>query len=308
MGDCMYILYKGDIRIIWGDESKGQFVERSSGFSFGADALLDDAKRSATVVAISECDTLVILKRDFDKVIKDSEKIQKLETFKYLKNMDYFKSWTYEHLHAFNEKLKPLVFKPDDKVYSQGENSNMLYIVFKGTLIMESLLDLDLYYKYPKGKNKWMATKMTRRVKSKIKEMHEGEFFGHEDYIDNRLRTATVYSYHESKVFYINISENNFLMGPEKIKQLKLAFPSVDFQQIGQNIIESFEMIKRYSNSFFSALNLNYVPYSNRDSFQGDNRVKKLRPWLNRAKKNQTSTSSYLVKIKAQNKSKLFLL
>lgn len=153
-GDCMYILYKGDIRIIWGDESKGQYVEKSSGFSFGADALLDDAKRSATVVATGECEALVVLKPDFEKVIKDAEKLQKLETFKYLKSLDLFKKWTFEALLAFNEKLKPLIYKPKDKVYEQGENSNMLYIVYKGTLLMESTLDIDVFYKYPKEKNK----------------------------------------------------------------------------------------------------------------------------------------------------------
>ncbi|CAI2379280.1 unnamed protein product [Moneuplotes crassus] len=300
-GDCMYILYKGKIKIIWGDESKGQFVEKDSGFSFGADALLDDAKRSATVVATSVCDTLVVLKTDFNKCIKDTEKLQKLETFKYLKEMDFFKKWTFEDLLLFNEKLKPLQYKPDQKVYVQGENTNMIYIVFKGTLVMQSDLDLDLFYKYPGGKNKWMVTKMTRRVRSKIKELHDGDIFGHEDFILGTMRSSTVYSKHESKVFYCKTDDNDKILSKEKFNQMKNVFPPVNFQKIGQSIIESFDMIKKYSNSFLSGININYIPDSSRDNFHGDTRLKKLRPWMDRAKNSKNSISGSLVEMKNNN-------
>jgi CRP-like cAMP-binding protein len=244
----MYILYKGNIRIIWGDESKGQYIEKGSGFSFGADALLDDAKRSATVIASSECECLIVLKPDFEKVIKDAEKLQKLETFKYLKAMDFFKKWTFEDLHAFSEKLKPLVFKPKENIYEQGENSNMIYIIYKGTLMMESTLDIDLFYKYPQGKNKWMATQMTRRVKHKVKELKEGDFFGHDEFTAGTKRTSSVYSFHESKIFYINIGENASMLDDAKAKQMLEAFPPTDFELLGQTIIQNFAIKKKYNN------------------------------------------------------------
>ena len=46
---------------------------------------------------------------------------------------------------------------------------------------MESILDIDLFYKYPSQNKKWMVTQMTRRVKFKVKELQEGDFFGHDE-------------------------------------------------------------------------------------------------------------------------------
>jgi len=49
----MYILYKGTVRIIFGDESKGEFVERESGTYFGETGLQTISKRNATISAMT---------------------------------------------------------------------------------------------------------------------------------------------------------------------------------------------------------------------------------------------------------------
>lgn len=132
-----------------------------------------------------------------------------------------------------------------------------------------------------------MATQMTRRVKYKVKELKEGDFFGHDEYISGTNRKSSVYSFHESKLFYVNIGENTHLFDDIKKQQIMLAFPPTNFDLIGNTIIENFEIKRKYTNCFLSALQLNYVPDSSRDSFQGNEKVKKLRHWLNRAKNNQ---------------------
>jgi len=109
---------------------------------------------------------------------------------------------------------------------------------------METVLDIDNFYKYPQDKNtgkltskriyffgyimkvyskdtnldkvtvgksssgdqtksfshKWMATQMTRRVRYKVKELKQGDFFGHDEIIAGCKRTTTIYSKHEAKV------------------------------------------------------------------------------------------------------------
>ena len=50
-----------------------------------------------------------------------------------------------------------------------------------------------------------MVTQMTRRVKFKVKELKEGDFFGHDEIISHSTRNSRVYSLHETTVFYLNI-------------------------------------------------------------------------------------------------------
>jgi CRP-like cAMP-binding protein len=291
----MYILYKGRVRIVFGDESKGEFVEREASTFFGETGLQTISRRNATIYALADWETLILYKNDYDKAIKDAEKLQKLENFKYLKSMDYFKPWNYEDLSQFNDKLSSIVYKPNDIVYKQGDAPTQFYIVSKGVLYMETILDIDMFYKYPQGKNKWMTTQMTRRVRYKVKELKEGDFFGYDELISNSKRKTTVYSLHESRVYYMNaVLFRNFFTS-EKVEKLNKMFPSLDFNHIGQIIISNLEMKKKYSNSFLSALQVNYVPDSWRDSFYGDVKMKKLRPWLNRAKHIQLGKSKFYI-------------
>lgn len=270
----MYILYKGDVRIVFGNEDKGEYVDRESGTSFGDTGLQTISRRNASIYALTDWETLILYKVDYDRVIKDSEKLQKLENFKFLKAMSFFKDWPFEELNAFNERLASIVYKPSDKVYDQGEASNIFYIVSKGSLQMETTLDIDLFYKYPQGKKKWMVTQMTRKVKYKVKELKVGDFFGHDEIIGNTKRVTTVYSSHEARVFYMNLVVFKNFFTKDKLEKLSKAFPALDFQKIGQTIIENFEMKKKYSQCFLSAIQLNYVPDSTRDSFHGDYRIK----------------------------------
>jgi len=54
---------------------------------------------------------LILYKQDYDRVIKDAEKLQKLDNFKYLKSMQFFEAWTYEDLNEFNQMLSSIVYK-----------------------------------------------------------------------------------------------------------------------------------------------------------------------------------------------------
>lgn len=284
----MYILYKGTVDIYIGEVGAPvNIIPVDAGSTFGDTALQNNAKRGATVLAQTTCETLILYKNDYDKVIKEGRKLQKNENLKYLNKLPYFEKWRLEVLNDFNDDLESRVLKPRETLYKQGDSAVVFYIVRHGILHMESLLDVDLYYKYPQDKNKWMVTQMTKRVKYKVKELKEGDFFGHDEIIEGTDRNTTVYSLHESKVFYMNLTSFLKHFTPERVEQLKKAFPSINFTEVGQKIIENQEMKKKYANSFFSALQLNYIPHSNRDSHCIGSKIRKLRPWLERAKHNK---------------------
>jgi CRP/FNR family transcriptional regulator, cyclic AMP receptor protein len=71
-GTEMYILYKGSVDVRKktreGDDYTVVLLEASQNVFFGEMALIDDDKRSATVLALEDCVLLVITKEDFLKL------------------------------------------------------------------------------------------------------------------------------------------------------------------------------------------------------------------------------------------------
>ena len=203
--DWMYILYKGSVEIIYGDREKGEYLTKDSGYYFGDTGLQRNERRNATIKALTPCETLILFKTDYDKVIREGKRMQKMNNLKFLKTLPYFQNWDPSELNKFNNQLETIVHKPGEVLFNQGEISQIFFIVKKGWLVMESILDIDLFYKCPSSYNKWTITKMTRRVKFKVKELKEGDFFGHDEIINEWTRNSRVYSLHESQVFYMNI-------------------------------------------------------------------------------------------------------
>ena len=75
---------------------------------------------------------------------------------------------------------------------------------------------------------------MTRRVKYRIKEINEGEMFGHEEILSGTRRCCRVYALHEAKVFYLNEDLFREWFPPDKLKQLQNKFPPIDFNDVGK--------------------------------------------------------------------------
>lgn len=72
--DALYIILSGRLKVMMSD-AEGKEVILSilgSGEFFGEMGLIDDAPRSASVVAIEPCELLVIAKRDFKKCLAEN--------------------------------------------------------------------------------------------------------------------------------------------------------------------------------------------------------------------------------------------
>lgn len=68
-GDTLYILNSGSVRILRNTLSKEQFalvnLNAEANIFFGEIALIDNDRRSATVMALTDCETLVLSRKDY---------------------------------------------------------------------------------------------------------------------------------------------------------------------------------------------------------------------------------------------------
>lgn len=75
-GDKMYIVKKGAVDIYKGSGlSKTKITHLLPGAHFGEIALIDDNPRSASVVALEDCELLTISRQDFQDLLRQNESI-----------------------------------------------------------------------------------------------------------------------------------------------------------------------------------------------------------------------------------------
>ncbi len=79
LGDSLYMLLAGSVRILRNTPSNEQFavVNLSAEYNvfFGEIAIVDEDKRSATVMALTDCKTLTINRHDFHKLCQEEPAI-----------------------------------------------------------------------------------------------------------------------------------------------------------------------------------------------------------------------------------------
>ena len=77
---------------------------------------------------------------DYDKVIREAKKLQKLNNLKFLKKMKFFRNWDPNDLNTLNNELETIMYQPNSDLFMQGDATLIFYIVKQGSLIMESML------------------------------------------------------------------------------------------------------------------------------------------------------------------------
>ena len=67
----------------------------------------------------------------------------------FLKTIDVLKGWSLIKLQNFNKYLTERAYKPGDYIYKQGDESSVFYIIRKGSVLVETIIDIDEYNRYP---------------------------------------------------------------------------------------------------------------------------------------------------------------
>lgn len=111
-------------------------------------------------------------------------------------------------------------FYPGDVIYDQDSESKMFYIVKRGKVGIQSIINTTAENLYPsKNKHQWNIVKTQRKVMYRIKELGPGEMFGHEEllehfinvqqtgngYLEVPKRKYRVTTIDKADIFFINI-------------------------------------------------------------------------------------------------------
>lgn len=75
--------------------------------------------------------------------------MQKFQALDFLKTVSVLKAWSLIKLQNLNKYLTEKSYAPGNIIYKQGDESSVLYIIRKGSVSVETIVDIDVYNRYP---------------------------------------------------------------------------------------------------------------------------------------------------------------
>jgi len=121
-----------------------------TGASFGELALLSHNPRAATIICREECDFAVLEKEDFKKILKSSEEKKLLEEMNFFQSLSIFKNWNFNLVKMLYVNTQTRVCGLHEIVYEENQESEEMFIVQKGTFIVQKSLKLQNFYNLKK--------------------------------------------------------------------------------------------------------------------------------------------------------------
>ena len=68
-----------------------------------------------------------------------------------MQSLPYFKTWSFIKLLEMNEKLNETKYQAEDIVFNIGADAEVFYILKSGRMIIETIVEIEDYHKYPVG-------------------------------------------------------------------------------------------------------------------------------------------------------------
>lgn len=201
-GDLFYIILKGSVKVLIGEHSQKSLRESTvltAGASFGELALIKNKPRSATIFTLEDTHFAVLSKKDFLRILGSFTNKQFDELTKFLKGLPLFASWSLSTLFRLNYLFVLLKFKRGQKVFSEGEAAEFVYIVKKGEFEMTK----DILVKSPvhvmighHGRPLRPTKRLQAHLQGKISIVAHGEIVGDDDAMTGETysKSCTCYS------------------------------------------------------------------------------------------------------------------
>ena len=73
----------------------------------------------------------------------------KFQTIDFLKTLELLKDWSYIKLKKLNKHLTEKAYSAGDFIFKQGDEATVFYLIKKGSVLIETIIDIDEFNRYP---------------------------------------------------------------------------------------------------------------------------------------------------------------
>jgi len=183
-GDMFYIVLNGELQV----ESKGTVLtKKRAGECFGEAALISHDKRTADVIALTQCDFATLSRADYLEVVQAKARAKREKKTSVIDSSQVFGRLSSVVRDAIAECMRSQTFNRGDVIIQQDSPSEDLFLLARGTC------DVLRTITQSSGSS---AKKITMHINT----VHRGETFGELGVIKGVPRSATVIAVHSTEV------------------------------------------------------------------------------------------------------------
>lgn len=113
--------------------------------------------------------------------------MERIERQQYLVTLPFFQNFSSVKMVDFNNCIRQQCINKGDRLYDIGNVSDCFYFLKEGKISIETVIEIESFYRFPIDKKKWELRRTTQRILYKIKEVNKGQIFGHEEILQKSL-------------------------------------------------------------------------------------------------------------------------
>jgi len=216
----------------------------------------------------------------------------------FLGNLKFFAGWDRVSLVDFNNSSEELKVLQGTIIYDIGQDPTTIYVVRRGKLIMETVMEIDSYFRYPINKQTWEVRKRTRQIQYKMQNLWKGNIFGHEEILQGYKRRTRVRCLTDCSLIYVNGDDLEKRWPQDQVEKLRSTMRNLDLDFIVNKITTFYKERTKRNEAVLDASGLNCHDFSGaRSQFMQHNRqrqIEKMLPWINKARQNSTKNLNLL--------------
>lgn len=264
-GDKFFILVDGQVSILVPIGSSEQHLKEimvlKSGSSFGDLALIEDKPRSATVLTKTECYFAVLTKNDYQRILANIMKNQKLDLVNFLQVQPMFKNFTKGSLKKMSYCFEELRYTKEQVVYEEGAKIDFLFLIKEGEIKISkkfgmTKVEFDSWGKYKDLLNKKFSQN------AQISVQGQGEFLGIYEIDKGVYENSAVCKSKTAVLLKLSIGDFNRRLNFKEVKSSISQSKSLK-QAIHESYINSItKVIKEKESSLYRRINLSLSPTS----------------------------------------------
>ncbi|EAS03972.2 glycosyl hydrolase family 31 protein (macronuclear) [Tetrahymena thermophila SB210] len=180
------------------------------GDAFGEIALMNNARRTASIICKEETIMVTLSKQSYDKILSNYHQKKFMESVNFLKEFSFFANWQNSKINGLYQNMEKRAAQYKEIIYKEGDNADFVYFIKEGEFEVTKTLKIEQSDSsaHDQFNSLLKQGKNAENRKAKISVLGIGSSFGEEEIVMGTKRacsvqcissTAELYILHKSK-------------------------------------------------------------------------------------------------------------
>lgn len=259
-GDCMFVLYRGNVDVLI--DGVGKVGEIQGKSVVGEAAIRNGVDRTATIVATTKVIALKLKKQDYTDVLMTLKISEKLKFTQFLQSVEFFRSWSPVKIQQFSSFLMSYNYTQGQTIYNLGDPSPTFYIIMSGKVQLQTQVDVSQHHRWPVGDREWELMNLMHKFRVTVKTVNQCEFFGQAEVINDIPRQTSAIAGEDTQCLIINRKELFEVLMASDIEKIlnfdPLLIPANEILE--REVLQRLHKKKLFNRALIDAVDVDFEP------------------------------------------------